>query len=194
MIEIYSRPDFTALTAHEQFAIDSMSVISDDELMGMRLWNIDSVLRFAEMNGRQRMMERLDKAAARAFSERAERREQKEEEERLRRQIQLEMFRREERNRRRRERRRIINMQRLAHVELLKEREEEQRLKAYMETERLRLEENIGKQTQEIQEDTYLKYEPEPQEQPESKPPKELGLFSRCLLALKYLSGFATQH
>lgn len=194
MIEIYSRPDITTLTAHEQFAIDSMSVISDDELMGMRLWSIDSVLRFAEMNGRQRNMELLDKAAARAFSERAAKREQKEEEERLRRQMELEMFRREERNRRRRERRRILKMQRLAQMERQREREEKERLKAYIEAERLRLEENIRKQNQQVDVDTYPKHEPEPQEISESKPRKELGFFSRCILALKSLRGFPALH
>ena len=70
------------MAKEEQFALDSMALVSDEELIEMGHWNFEYILWFIECNHREKIMERMDPSAKKIFEKRRIRRELKEEEER----------------------------------------------------------------------------------------------------------------
>ncbi len=84
------------LTAEEQFVLDSMSVITDDELMHMRLSPAFHLVSFIENNHRVRNMVRMDPSMKMFFIRRRFCRNQKEEEERRMKEAELERQRQEQ--------------------------------------------------------------------------------------------------
>lgn len=129
-------PDFDdyKTTEEEQFVVDSMSVVSDDELLEMQLGAFENLVSFIEYNGRKRKMEHLAPETKQIFIERLAQRHQIAEERRIQREMEIEKERKEELARKRklqreeRERKRQELMDRLQHLE-----EENERLKAELE-------------------------------------------------------------
>lgn len=111
------------LTAEEQFVLDSMSVITDEELLQMPQCSLEEFASFIEIKGRKRKMERMDPETKEVFRERLHERQQIAEEKRIMKEIEMERQRKEEIARRRklkreeRERKRAEELARLQFLE-----------------------------------------------------------------------------
>lgn len=139
-------------TAEEQFILDSMSVITDEELLQMTQGSLEEFASFIEIKGRKRKMERMDPETKEVFRERLHEKQRIDEEKRIMKEIERERQRKEEIARRRklkreeRERKRIEELARLQFLE-----EENNRLEQRLTDEQTRYEEfkNTSEKTEE---------------------------------------------
>lgn len=110
-------------TAEEQFVLDSISVITDEELLQMTQGSLEEFASFIEIKGRKRKMERMDPETKEVFRERLHEKQRIDEEKRIMKEIEMERQRKEEIARRRklkreeRERKRIEELTRLQFLE-----------------------------------------------------------------------------
>lgn len=110
-------------TAEEQFVLDSMSVITDEELLQMPQCSLEEFASFIEIKGRKRKMERMDPETKEVFRERLHEKQRIDEEKRIMKEIEMERQRKEEIARRRklkreeRERKRAEELARLQFLE-----------------------------------------------------------------------------
>lgn len=72
--------DDLSMTPEDQFVLDSMALITDEELIDMGLWSFQRILWFVECNHREEIMRRMDSSADKIFTLRRFRRERKIEE------------------------------------------------------------------------------------------------------------------
>lgn len=111
------------LTAEEQFVLDSMSVITDEELLQMPQCSLEEIASFIEIKGRKRKMERMDPETKEVFRERLHEKQRIDEEKRIMKEIEMERQRKDEIARRRklkreeRERKRAEELARLQFLE-----------------------------------------------------------------------------
>ena len=140
------------LTAEEQFVLDSMSVITDEELLQMPQCSLEEFASFIEIKGRKRKMERMDPETKEVFRERLHEKQRIDEEKRIMKEIEMERQRKEEIARRRklkreeRERKRAEELARLQFLE-----DENNRLEKRLTDEQTRYEElkKISEDTEE---------------------------------------------
>lgn len=140
------------LTAEEQFVLDSMSVITDEELLQMPQCSLEEFASFIEIKGRKRKMERMDPETKEVFRERLHEKQRIDEEKRIMKEIEMERQRKDEIARRRklkreeRERKRAEELARLQFLE-----DENNRLEQRLTDEQTRYEEfkKISEETEE---------------------------------------------
>ena len=140
------------LTAEEQFVLDSMSVITDEELLQMPQCSLEEFASFIEIKGRKRKMERMDPETKEVFRERLHEKQRIDEEKRIMKEIEMERQRKDEIARRRklkreeRERKRAEELARLQFLE-----KENDRLEQRLTDEQTRYEEfkKISEETEE---------------------------------------------
>ena len=149
-------------TAEEQFVLDSMSVITDEELLQMTQGSLEEFASFIEIKGRKRKMERMDPETKEVFRERLHEKQRIDEEKRIMKEIEMERQRKDEIARRRklkreeRERKRIEELARLQFLEEENNRLEqrltdEQARFQFLENENNRLEQRLADEQARLQ-------------------------------------------